>query len=88
MALGALTWAWQQRVEPTAKLVLMKIADCEAADGKCWVFDTSEAAELAEIPWESWDAYTMLLGALGFIRDQGIGEDPTGARGRWYVLNR
>jgi len=36
MSIKAMNWAWEQRLPPNSKLILMALADSADEDGKCW----------------------------------------------------
>ncbi len=36
MSIKAMNWAWEQRLPPNSKLILMALADSADEIGKCW----------------------------------------------------
>jgi DNA-binding transcriptional ArsR family regulator len=75
MSLDALKWAWEQDCpNPTAKLVLMALADHANSDGECWP-SMKRVAELTGISSRQVSTHITQLERLGYVTK--------GARRRW-----
>ncbi|HEV8024533.1 MAG TPA: helix-turn-helix domain-containing protein, partial [Candidatus Nanopelagicales bacterium] len=75
MSLDALKWAWEQDCpNPTAKLVLMALADHANSDGECWP-SMKRVAELTGISTRQVSTHITKLEDLGYVTK--------GARRRW-----
>jgi biotin operon repressor len=75
MSLDALKWAWEQDCpNPTAKLVLMALADHANSDGECWP-SMKRVAELTGISSRQVSTHITKLEGLGYVTK--------GARRRW-----
>ena len=75
MSLDALKWAWEQDCpNPTAKLVLMALADHANSDGECWP-SMKRVAELTGISARQVSTHISNLEQLGYVTK--------GVRRRW-----
>lgn len=67
MSIEVMTWAFRQKVaSPTAKLVLIALADHANADGECWP-SMGRVAEIAEISPRSVSRHVTTLEELGLV---------------------
>jgi len=67
MSIEALNWAWSQDCpNPTAKLVLMALADHANADGECWP-SMNRISELTGISSRQVSTHIVALEDLGYV---------------------
>jgi DNA-binding transcriptional ArsR family regulator len=67
MSIDALNWAWEQECpNPTAKLVLMALADHANADGECWP-SMKKIAERSGITARQVSTHISRLSELGLV---------------------
>jgi DNA-binding transcriptional ArsR family regulator len=67
MSLDALKWAWEQDCpNPTAKLVLMALADHANSDGECWP-SMKRVAELTGVSTRQVSNHIVALEQLGYV---------------------
>ena len=67
MSIEALNWAWKQTCpNPTAKLVLMALADHANSDGECWPA-MKRIAELSGISARQVSTHIVTLESLGYV---------------------
>jgi len=67
MSIEALNWAWQQQCpNPTAKLVLMALADHANSDGECWPA-MKRIAQLTGVSARQVSTHVVTLEKLGYV---------------------
>jgi len=87
MSIEALNWAWDQSCpNPTAKLVLMALADHANADGECWP-SMKKIAERSHISARQVSTHITSLVELGLVEKAGRRRYGGQYRGWDYRLN-
>ena len=87
MSIEALNWAWDQSCpNPTAKLVLMALADHANADGECWP-SMKKIAERSQISARQVSTHITSLMELGLVEKAGRRRYGGQYRGWDYRLN-
>ena len=87
MSIDALNWAWDQACpNPTAKLVLMALADHANADGECWP-SMKKIAGRSQISSRQVSTHITALMELGLVEKAGRRRHGGQYRGWDYRLN-
>lgn len=87
MSIEALNWAWEQSCpNPTAKLVLMALADHANGDGECWP-SMKRVAEITGVSARQISTHIKDLEALGYVTKADRRRRDGQYRGWDYVVN-